>query len=158
MLISLGSNLGDRLENLRLAKLHMEEAFGAVLAESSVYETAPWGNLNQPNFYNSVLSFHKKENPFDVLETLLAIEHQMGRVRRERWGIRLIDLDLLFLGDAVLDDGRMELPHPRLHLRRFVLAPLCEIAPDFVHPVLEKTLSELLFSCLDTSEVKKVGI
>jgi 2-amino-4-hydroxy-6-hydroxymethyldihydropteridine diphosphokinase len=159
--VGLGSNLGDRMGALASAVelLGREEAF-SVRGCSRVYETepvlAPWeargwpqpgapapAPAPQPRYLNAVLRLASLVSPRATLQRLAAIEERLGRIRRERWGAREIDLDLLLYG-AVLSDGPLELPHPRLHLRAFVLSPLCELAPDLAHPRFGSTLRQLL--------------
>ena len=149
----LGSNLGDRLGVLALASDHIGERIGSVFHTSGLYETAPWGVTDQPSFLNQVLVIQTSYAPEDVLRLVLDIEHELGRVRYERWGARVIDIDILFYEDVVLNSARLTVPHPRLHERRFTLVPLVEIAPDLIHPVLQKSLTQLLDSCADSSEV-----
>ena len=143
--IGAGANLGEPVRQIRQAQKQLEKALGVkFLAASSFYRTQPVGPVEQPPFINAVFSLDCEIGPRELLALLLDIEQKMGRVRKERWGPRVIDLDLLFYGDAVIREKGLEAPHPRLHERRFVLAPLAEIAPGFVHPVLQKTVSELL--------------
>ena len=143
--IGAGANLGEPVRQLRQAEQELRQTRGMkFLAASSFYRTQPMGPVEQPPFVNAVFSIEPEIGPRELLSLLLDIEQKMGRVRKERWGPRLIDLDLLFYGDAVIGGEGLEVPHPRLHERRFVLAPLAEIAPGFVHPVLKKTVSELL--------------
>jgi 2-amino-4-hydroxy-6-hydroxymethyldihydropteridine diphosphokinase len=149
----LGSNLGDRLSVLALASDRIGERIGPVVRTSGIYETAPWGVTDQPSFLNQVLAIRTSYVPEEVLRLILDIEHELGRVRYERWGARVIDIDILFYEDLVLDSARLTVPHPRLHERRFTLVPLVEIAPDLIHPVLHKPLTQLLNSCTDSSEV-----
>ena len=143
--IGAGANLGEPVRQLRQAREQLEKAPGVkFLAASSFYRTQPVGPVEQPPFVNAVFAIECGLGPRELLALLLDIEEKMGRVRKERWGPRVIDLDLLFFGDAVIREKGLEAPHPRLHERRFVLAPLADIAPGFVHPVLQKTVSELL--------------
>jgi 2-amino-4-hydroxy-6-hydroxymethyldihydropteridine diphosphokinase len=149
----LGSNLGNRLQVLNLAADRIGSAVGTVVRTSGIYETAPWGVTDQPAFLNQVLALQTKHAPEEVLRLVLDIEHELGRVRYERWGARVIDIDILFYNDLVQDTARLTVPHPRLHERRFTLIPLAEIAPDFIHPVFNQPLTSLLSVCPDDSEV-----
>ena len=143
--IGAGANLGEPERQLRQAQDALQKSPGIkFLAASSFYRTQPVGPVEQPPFVNAVFALEPEIGPCELLSLLLDIEQKMGRVRKERWGPRVIDLDLLFYGGMIIGEGGLEVPHPRLHERRFVLAPLAEIAPGFVHPVLKKTVSELL--------------
>lgn len=153
----LGSNLGERLQILQSAAGLIEERVGAIRTASSIYETAPWGVLDQPVFLNQILEVQTELIPEEVLRIILEIEHELGRIRYERWGARVIDIDMLYFNDLVLDSARLTLPHPRLHERRFTLVPLTEIAPDFLHPLLQKTSRELLDNCTDPGAVIKIS-
>ena len=150
----LGSNLGDRLQVMQTARELIQKEIGEIHAISSVYETAPWGVLDQPAFLNQVVKIQTELKAEEVLRIILEIEHDLGRVRYERWGARVIDIDILYFRNLILNSARLTIPHPRLHERRFTLAPLAEIAPDYVHPVLNKSSLQLLASCPDDSEVK----
>ncbi|TDE12466.1 2-amino-4-hydroxy-6-hydroxymethyldihydropteridine diphosphokinase [Dyadobacter psychrotolerans] len=149
----LGSNLGDRVQVMLSAAEMIQNEIGQIIRASSVYETAPWGVIDQPSFLNQVLAINTVLVSEEVLRLILSIEHELGRVRYERWGARVIDIDILFFQDLVVDSARLTIPHPRLHERRFTLTPLAEIAPDLVHPVLQKTISALLKDCQDDSHV-----
>ncbi|MDR6807749.1 2-amino-4-hydroxy-6-hydroxymethyldihydropteridine diphosphokinase [Dyadobacter sp. BE34] len=151
----LGSNLGDRPQVLAAAREAIAEQAGSITNQSAIYETAPWGITDQPAFLNQVLEITTSLLPEDLLRIILNIEHDLGRVRYERWGARVIDIDILYFGQTVMDSARLTLPHPRIQDRRFVLAPLAEIAPDFIHPLFQKTSSQLLEQCPDTSAVSK---
>jgi len=141
--LSLGTNLGDRLQNLHKAlKCIAPEV--KILQCSSIYETLPWGYTEQPLFLNLVLRSQTDREPQALLEFLKACEQALGRQPGFRYGPRLIDLDILAFEDRVLETPVLTLPHPRLHERAFVLVPLCEIAPDWVHPRLQKRAVELL--------------
>lgn len=151
----LGSNLGDRAMLMQTAADEIGKRIGNVTQASALYETAPWGGIEQPAFLNQVLEVETGLVPEEVLRIILEIEHKAGRVRYERWGARHLDIDILYLGETVMDTPRLTVPHPRLHERRFTLVPLTEIAPNFVHPVLEKTNAELLEVCMDKEEVSR---
>lgn len=150
----LGANLGDRTATLQRALDHIRTDVGPVLQQSALYETAAWGVTDQPAFLNQVLKVLSVFPPEEILEKTQAIEARLGRVRREKWGSRVIDIDLLYVDDLVQHRETLILPHPFLHERRFTLVPLAEVAPEFIHPVFHKTNKQLLAECQDTGEVK----
>ena len=152
----LGTNLGDRAANLRNATQRIEQAIGPVADASSWYETAAWGVHEQPSFYNQVVRVATVLSHEPLLRTLQAIEQQLGKVKLGHWRARLIDLDILYYGHRRVCTPFLTLPHPEVQNRRFTLVPLCEIAPQFVHPVLGKTQVQLLEECADELEVKMV--
>lgn len=143
-MIGLGSNLGERDKNIRTALEKMKEKGIELLKVSSVLETEPYGYTDQPKFLNAVCLVETNLTPDQLLDVLLEIEKEMGRVRERKWGPRIIDLDIIFYEDLVLESERLIVPHPDMHNRWFVLAPLAEICPDYVHPKLKKTVRELL--------------
>ncbi len=144
-----GTNMGDRLNNLRTANQFIEQQVGSILQASAVYETEAWGITDQPSFYNQVLLVETKLDPEALLDAILDIEIQMGRIRIEKWGSRLIDIDLLFYDQLKIHSSKLILPHPFIAERNFVLAPLAELAPVFFHPTLKKTMQELLTDSKD---------
>jgi 2-amino-4-hydroxy-6-hydroxymethyldihydropteridine diphosphokinase len=154
--ILLGSNLGNRKANLEKAALGIENRVGLIKKRSSLYETKPWGKSNQPDFLNQVVLLESNLPIESVLDRVLEIEQDLGRKRDEKWGARLIDIDLLYAEDRIIDSDKLSLPHPGIPDRRFVLQPLVEIAPDFVHPALKKTNWQLLEVCRDILLVKKL--
>jgi 2-amino-4-hydroxy-6-hydroxymethyldihydropteridine diphosphokinase len=151
----LGANLGDRLATLEAARANIADRVGTVTNTSSIYETEPWGLQDQPAFLNQVLEISSGLAPEEILRNILAIEHELGRVRYERWGARAIDIDILYYGDRVLDTARLTIPHPRMAERRFTLVPLSEIAPYKVHPLIGRNSLELLQICPDDGAVSK---
>ncbi len=151
-----GSNLGNREMNLQEAKNRLTEILGAPIAVSSLYQTAAWGYTHQPDFLNQVLVFDHAPEAETLLQTILAIEQKMGRVREQKWAGRNIDIDILFYGSQVIQTPHLQIPHPHLHQRRFTLEPLAEVAPGFVHPVFKKNLRQLLADCTDKLEVTKL--
>ena len=154
--VGLGSNLGDRAGNLLLAVRGMMEASLCVTRVSSIYETEPVSEVQQPPFLNMAVEIgNTLPTPEQVMARLLRIEFALGRTREVKDGPRTIDLDLLLYGEVEKDTDFLRLPHPRLHERRFVLEPLAEVAPRLVHPVLKKSAAELLESIDDKCPVKR---
>lgn len=151
----LGSNLGLPA-TLAEAVERIEQATGWVVARSSLYRSAAWGMEDQPDFLNQVLEIDSPHSPEDLLKILLAIEEKMGRTRAMKWGPRLIDIDLLFYKSEIRNNSFLQLPHPGIPHRRFTLLPLSEIAGEFIHPVLNKTVNTLLAECEDTLRVERV--
>jgi 2-amino-4-hydroxy-6-hydroxymethyldihydropteridine diphosphokinase len=152
--ISLGSNLGDRLQYLLDARERIEKNIGKILRQSKIYKTAAWGHTQQPDFYNQVLEVQTSFTPLQLLENCLTIEKEMGRTRGILWAERTIDIDILLFDGRSVQTTELKIPHPYLHLRNFVLVPLCEIAPDLIHPTLELSIQHLLDRCTDELETK----
>ena len=152
----LGTNMGDRRKNLADALWAIEARAGTIRKRSGIYETDPWGKSDQSSFYNQVVQIATFLGPADLLDQLLSIEHTMGRLRNEKWGERIIDIDILFYGDEIVESDDITIPHPQLPHRRFALIPLSEIADDFIHPKMFQTVHELVKNCTDILEVKKI--
>jgi 2-amino-4-hydroxy-6-hydroxymethyldihydropteridine diphosphokinase len=150
--IALGTNLGDRLANLRAA-IEATPPKVKVLTESYIYETPPWGYEDQPAFLNMVIKAETGLEPEFLLKYLKQIEVELGREKSIRWGPRLIDLDILFYDDLVIETPSLIIPHPRLHERAFVLVPLADVGVDYVHPLLGERVWELL-QAVDVSDIK----
>jgi 2-amino-4-hydroxy-6-hydroxymethyldihydropteridine diphosphokinase len=155
--IGIGSNLGEKVENCRRAiEAIGSDARNRVVGCSRLFRTEPVGKKDQEWFINGVAAVETTMSPRELLEFLLSIEKEMGRARIERWGPRIIDLDILFYGDRVLNEEGLQIPHPRLHERRFVMVPLKDIAPDLVHPIFQRTVSQILGELNATDEVSPV--
>lgn len=152
----LGTNMGNRLTNLQVVKNAIKKSVGMIVEESAIYQSAAWGKTDQPDFYNQVLMMQTTMSPEVLLLQLQQIEKELGRERKEKWGARIIDIDILYFGKTVLNTPDLLIPHPAIALRRFTLVPLVEIAPHFVHPVLKKTNLVLLQECVDVLAVKRV--
>lgn len=149
-----GSNLGNRSRYLQLAQVAIAARVGRMIQNSSIYETAAWGKEDQPAFLNQVLHIETDLPPDALMDTLLDIELQLGRKRSTPLAARTIDIDVLLYDDLCYESARITLPHPALHLRRFVLTPLAEIAPEKKHPVLHQQVSNLLQHCTDPLAVR----
>ena len=151
----LGSNLGNREEILSNVQQEISLSVGDVVNKSSIYETLAWGIEDQPSFLNQVLLVKTKLLPQDLLKVINKVERDLGRVRHQKWGERLIDIDILYYENEIINTKNLIIPHPEIANRRFTLVPLVEIAPDFIHPSIVKTQKELLSECPDRLEVKK---
>lgn len=154
--IALGTNLGDRVANLRAAIESLVPDV-KVLRESTIYETPPWGYTDQPAFLNMVVEAESSLRPGALLDYLKKREDELGRVKNFRYGPRHIDLDILFYDDLIYEDERLQIPHPRLHERAFVLVPLADLAADFVHPVLGREVKSLL-SEVDSTKIHPFSV
>ena len=152
----LGSNLGDRKLFLDKAIAAIETDIGRVEKESSVYETQSWGKTDEPDYLNQVVQLRTDLPAEKVLHIILQIENKLGRVREEKWGSRVIDIDILFYGQQIIDQKELKVPHPELHKRMFALEPLNEIARELIHPVFEKRIFELKSELKDNLIVKKL--
>jgi 2-amino-4-hydroxy-6-hydroxymethyldihydropteridine diphosphokinase len=151
--LCIGSNVGDRRRQLRQSIELINKQIGKVARSSKLYETQPWGKTDQDPFLNQVVMVNTTLDPRQILEANTKIERELGRERKEKWGPRIIDIDILFYGKRVIRDKGLEIPHPELHKRAFVLVPLMELDPTLVHPILNTTIDELYMDCEDESDV-----
>lgn len=153
----LGTNLGDKNLNLSAAVSSIS-MFCRILRKSRVYRTKAWGNTNQPDFYNQVIEIDSSINPEGLLEKLQAVEALMGRERKEKWGARVIDIDILFYRNEIVNLPDLQIPHGEIKNRRFTLVPLCELAPHLEHPIIRKPLIDILAECPDHLSVEPVTL
>lgn len=153
----MGTNVGDRLKNLIEAIFMLNKEVGRMVLSSGIYSTKAWGNTNQTDFYNQVLILKTDKTAFEVLASIQIIETKLGRIRKEKWEPRIIDIDILFFNNEIIETENLQVPHPFLHKRRFTLIPLAEISPTLIHPIYNKTISELLAECEDKLEVLKIS-
>jgi 2-amino-4-hydroxy-6-hydroxymethyldihydropteridine diphosphokinase len=152
----IGGNEGDSLGWLAKARGNIENAAGRILLLSAIYQTSAWGKTDQADFLNQAMQIETPLDAPDLMEALLGIEKKMGRQRGEKYGSRIIDIDILFFNDAVISLPHLVVPHPEVQNRRFALAPLAEIAPDLIHPVIRRSIRVLLAECPDHGDVKKI--
>lgn len=150
----LGTNMGDRAALLTHARQEIAQEIGTLRCVSSIYETEAWGNTNQPNYLNQVVLAATPLQPLRLLEKINGIEKRMGRIRVNKWESRLIDIDILYYGNQVIDEVNLQIPHPHLPNRRFALVPMQEIAPGFTHPISGNTTTELLEQTSDKLAVR----
>ena len=154
----LGGNLGDKKKIFEEARELLGERIGKISALSSVYETEPWGFESEDIFWNQVLKMETELSPEEILAKIQQIEQDLGRIRKEnQFSSRIIDIDILFYGDQIINQENLIIPHPRIQERKFTLVPLCEIAPELLHPVLKKSIGQLLKECPDRLNVKLVS-
>jgi 2-amino-4-hydroxy-6-hydroxymethyldihydropteridine diphosphokinase len=151
----IGGNMGDRMANLAKAIQLIEKEIGKLVEMSSIYETAAWGFSTQPDFLNQALMLHTQLDATTTMQKLLDIESSMGRIRSISMGPRIIDLDVIYFNNEIISSQLITIPHPKLASRRFVLMPLVEIAPDYIHPVLNRSNKALLHTCSDQLAVYK---
>jgi 2-amino-4-hydroxy-6-hydroxymethyldihydropteridine diphosphokinase len=156
--LSLGSNLGDRKKYIGDAEIHIEKFIGIITSKSGLYETEPWGTDHPEMFLNKVILVESELSPFQMFEKIQAIEKLIGRIRNnEKYSPRIIDIDILFFDELILDDKNLTIPHPLIKERKFVLKPLTEIANQFVHPVFNKTIQQMFKECKDEHVVRKIN-
>ncbi len=154
--LCLGANLGDCIAQLAQARGLISQQIGDIVSSSAIYKTSPWGVENQPDYYNQMLKVQTLLTPDQLLYATLAIEQKMGRLRTHTWAARTIDIDILYYNDLIINTEALQIPHPRLHLRKFVLEPLRHIAADYQHPLFILNHEQLLAACDDLSTVEKV--
>ncbi len=153
----IGGNLGNRFANLQKAVINIQQSCGKIVQSSAIYETSAWGLTQQPAFYNQALILSTQLSPEELMLALLQIENSMGRTRELKMGPRVIDLDILLIDQLIQDTELLQLPHPALPFRKFALLPLAQIAPNLIHPKLQKSIEDLLKICPDPLDVQKLS-
>ena len=156
VVLIIGGNLYDRMALIDQCRKLLADFLGPASKASVVYESEAWGGKSSGNYLNQVLAFDTELSAMEILEGIQSIEQQLGRSREEKWGNRTMDIDILAFGEEAIETDLLSIPHPFLHLRRFVLVPLAEILPNWIHPLLRKSASELLDKCPDISQVWKL--
>jgi 2-amino-4-hydroxy-6-hydroxymethyldihydropteridine diphosphokinase len=151
----LGSNMGNSKASLSKAVIQIEKQIGTVTRQSGLYSTAAWGNTKQPDFLNQVIIVETKLSALQTMQSILNIEKKMGRVRTVKNAPRVIDIDILFFNKEIIKREYLNIPHPQIQNRRFVLVPLNQLSPNLQHPLLNKTVHQLLINCTDVLNVKK---
>ena len=154
----IGGNLGNRFSYLKKAAEYIEQFCGKIITSSSIYETAAWGITEQPAFLNQVIALETGLLPNQLMQKLLWIEQKMGRIRNEKFGPRIIDIDILLIDDIIINTELITVPHQALPNRKFALIPLDEIASTFIHPVEKKSIHQLLLDCADNLNVQKISM
>jgi len=150
----LGSNIGDSHLQLEIVSSLISDQIGIISASSHIYETDPWGKTDQNSFLNQALEVKTRLNPIELLSKVLSIEVEMGRTRSVKWEPRIIDIDIIFFNQEVIKEEGLSIPHPFMHKRNFVLAPLLEIIPNYIHPQLNNSIRQLYSQSADSSQVK----
>lgn len=151
----LGSNMGNSQQQLATATRLIKKNIGKVTRRSKLYATAAWGNTNQPDFLNQVIIVETKLTALQTISSILSIEKEMGRIRTVKNAPRIIDIDILFFNKEIINETILSVPHPEIQNRRFVLVPLNELSPNFIHPVFQQSIHHLLKTCKDPLNVKK---
>ena len=151
----LGSNMGNSRQQLAAAQKYIEKTIGCISRRSSRYQTAAWGKTDQPDFLNQVIIVETELTANDTMQAILSIEKKMGRLRTVKNAPRIIDIDILLFNKEIIESTALGIPHPQLQNRRFVLIPLNELSPNLIHPILKKTIHQLLRVCPDNLAVKK---
>lgn len=155
--ILLGGNLGDKQKVFSETRVILNQQVGTITNQSAIYETEPWGFESKDIFWNQVIEIETSLSPEEVLLQTQQIEHELGRIRKaNQYDSRIIDIDILFFGDQVIQTDNLVVPHPRIQERKFALVPLCEIAPELIHPVFLKSIKQILAECTDPLKVEKV--
>ncbi len=155
--ILLGGNLGDKRKFFSEVRNKLNEQLGEINAQSPIYETEPWGFESSEIFWNQALEISTQLSPEEVLVQTQQIEFELGRIRKsDQYDSRIIDIDILFFDEQIINLENLIIPHPRLQERKFALVPLCEIAPDLIHPVFQKSIRQLLAECADALKVRKL--
>jgi len=156
--LQLGTNLGEREKNLKKVISLIERYISKISQKSKVYLCSPWGRANQDDFLNQVICLESKFSAEKILKIIHLIENEMGRTRAEKWGERIIDIDILFFNNEIINQGNLIIPHPYLHERLFVIIPLMEISPNFIHPIFKKDITSLFETCKDQEKVTEYAI